>query len=408
MQAVARGRAGDFLTTVGFATLAVCRGVVTRAGLGATAAAAASTTGTTAGTTAGLREPRCRPSPPAATPTGAAAGESRRRRDRRRFTTAPARPGQPGGGGLGQRIRAAKAPAGPCDRGDGGHGLQGEDEGEGGRDDAATARREFHARSIGACTHRLDAPDVTRYPGSRSGSRCGLVWSGVVRGSTRLGPAESGSAAVGARRGRQPPVPAASSSVLRSAASNARRPRPLAREHVRRLLELLVGLRVGHERGRARPDLGAVTLERRAVPEDVEVEPDVRCLVQPMGVKGDGGRTRSGSAQPASPDTQLEALMPATFRRPSRPGKSVGVAGGGVDETSPQPLTASATTTEREERPPGVVPSGNRNGRRVTVSCPEASTATRRPPTGGQAPGRVRPTRWRISSNREASGSPRA
>ena len=45
---------------------------------------------------------------------------------------------------------------------------------------------------------------------------------------------------------------------------------------------------------------------------------------------------RSGSVQPASPETQSRTFTWAALKRPVRPGKSVGVAGSGVRWSVPQ------------------------------------------------------------------------
>ena len=85
----------------------------------------------------------------------------------------------------------------------------------------------------------------------------------------------------------------------------------------------------------------------------------------------------SSSAHPASPDIQSRASIPAVFSRPVRPGKSVGVAGGGVDEIVPQPAGQHGHHQAQRER--SASPSGAGGCHRR-----EASTGPLRPPPDRQ------------------------
>src|SRR5918995_7118329 len=59
------------------------------------------------------------------------------------------------------------------------------------------------------------------------------------------------------------------------------RPRTLRGDHVRRLLDRLVRLRVGHERTCAEVDARSQLLERGSVPEDVDADAHGLRLVEP-------------------------------------------------------------------------------------------------------------------------------
>src|SRR4051794_1814958 len=100
---------------------------------------------------------------------------------------------------------------------------------------------------------------------------------------------------------------------------------------------------------------------------------------------------RSGSLQPGSPETQSRTLMPAAWRRPVMPAKSVGVAGGSVNETSPQPATTIPALARRaarrardEGRRPGSIASEASTGRPVATPGAFGSLRTdpRRSPPG--------------------------
>ena len=91
--------------------------------------------------------------------------------------------------------------------------------------------------------------------------------------------------------------------------------------------------------------------------------------------------------------------------RPVRPGKSVGVAGGSVPRSCPQPV--STMTDEHEQRRAGT--RSNADGRRVRVPCPEASTGPGRPPScESGAPVGCRPMGYFRTMNASTSTRPLA
>ena len=170
--------------------------------------------------------------------------------------------------------------------------------------------------------------------------RCGPRARASVRGRSRCAPAAAGPAGV---RGGQPPVPAASSRVRPQRGLELGRPWPLARDHVRRLLDLP---RTSPGPSRTRPRTArriAVALERVAVPEDVQVDRRRIGLVEALRLEPDRGlREIPRRRSRRRPRPSRETLIPAALSRPVRPGKSVGVAGGAVVEIVPQPASSVA------------------------------------------------------------------
>ena len=170
--------------------------------------------------------------------------------------------------------------------------------------------------------------------------------------SHRSGPEGTGPVrigAVGVGLGVSPPYrrprrsPPAGSLELRP-------PGSLAGHDVRRGLEALVRFRVGDVGPGAAVDGRPEPLVCGPVPEDVEVEPNRRGLVEPARIEGDRRLAEVRSSQPASPETMWLIRIPRWTIEPAIPWKSAG-AGARVAFARSSRSRRGRGTTSDQDRP---------------------------------------------------------